>query len=255
MEEGRSLYKLREGVTFLNHGSFGKCPLEVLQKQQELRDEMEEEPVDFLARKIYRLLPEATAALAEFIGAPPHSVVFFRNVTSALNAAVRAVLPGLLLAPDDEVLATDHEYGACDRLFVWALEQSGRGAAQYRRVAFAGLRDDPACTPEALADEFCAHFSPRTRLVFLSHITSVTALVLPVALICARARDRGIVTIVDGAHALGQLELDVTAIGADFYAGNCHKWLQSPKGCGFLYAAPHRQVRLFFAEVVIHSQN
>lgn len=148
MEEGRSLYKIREGVTFLNHGSFGKCPLEVLAKQQALRDELEEEPVDFLARKLYRLLPEALAELAAFIGAPPHSVVFFRNVTSALNAAVRAVLPGLLVDPEDEVLTTDHEYGACDRLFVWTLEQVSKCEA-FCLLSLSGRRR--VATPRATA--------------------------------------------------------------------------------------------------------
>lgn len=225
--EGPSLFKLRDGVTFLNHGSFGKCPREVLAKQAELRDQLEEEPVDFLARSIYTVMPEAMAALASFVHAPPHSVVFARNVTAALNAVVRCVVPSL--GPEDEILATDMEYGACDRLFTYVLEQSGRSSSLYRHVAFAGLRDDPSCTPQSLADEFCSHFTERTKVVFVSHITSVTALTLPVALICQRARERGIVSIVDGAHALGQVELDMEAIGADYYAGNCHKWLMAPK--------------------------
>lgn len=237
------LYRIKEGVTFLNSGSFGKRPLAILEQQQALREELELEPVDFLARKVYSRMANALEALEGFMGAPKGSVVFTSNVTEATNVVAKALCAAssssslLLKEEDDEVLTTTHEYGACERAWEWALENRfGSVGAHYRRVGFPlSLRDDPStCTPEAIAEEFIAQFRPNTRIVFISHITSATALTLPVALICKAARERGIVSVVDGAHALGQLDLDLQAIGADFYVGNCHKWFQAPLGVGFL---------------------
>jgi isopenicillin-N epimerase len=172
-----------------------------------------------------RSLPErlepARAELAAFVGAPVDDLVFFQNATTGVNIAARA----LDLQPGDEVLATNLEYGACDLAWQHVCEQA---RARYVR---------------ADVDRLFDHANERTRAVFLSHITSETALLLPVQEVVARARSEGLATIVDGAHAVAQVDLDLTALGADFYAGTCHKWLCAPKGSGFLYVRPEWQER------------
>ena len=201
-------------VTFLNHGSFGACPRAVFERYQYWQQELEREPVHFIARRLGPLLAEARAALGEFVGARADDLTFVQNATTGVNLAARA----LDLKPDDEVLATNMEYGACR--FTW----------------------QSMCTlVEAPFDELFDHVTEKTRAIFVSHITSETALLLPVEEIVARARKRGLVTIIDGAHAPGHIDLDLDALGADFYAGNCHKWLCAPKGAGFLHVRPEWQ--------------
>src|SRR6185436_8907407 len=202
-------------VVYLNHGSYGACPVPVFARYQELQRELERNPSEFLGRRFDDLLAEAREALADFVGARPDDLVFVPNATSGLNAVIRS----LRLGPEDEVLTTRHEYGAVTR--TWE---------------FAG-----ATLVYAEPDELASAIGPRTRAVSVSHITSPTALVLPVAEICAAARAAGVLAIVDGAHAPGQLSLDLNALGADVYAGNCHKWLCAPKGAGFLWARPEHQ--------------
>lgn len=228
------LYKLRDGVTFLNHGSYGKCPREVLEKQQSLRDEMEEEPVDFIARRLPARNAAARGAVERFVNAEAQSVVFVRNVTVALNGIVRSL--EALLNADCDVVTTNMEYGACDRIWEYSCQRTG---ARYVHHAFDTLSEHS--TPEELAREFIARFTPRTKVVFLSHIPSQTALILPVGIIARVARERGIISVIDGAHALGQIPLDMRELQCDFYTANCHKWLQSPKGAGILYARPEVQ--------------
>jgi len=208
-------FLLDPGVTFLNHGSYGACPRPVFARYQELQRELERNPVEFLARRFDELTAGSRAALAAFVGARPDDLVFVPNATAGLNAAIRS----LRLEPGDEVLTTRHEYGAVTRTWEFM------GA----KLVFA--------EPDELADAI----GPRTRAVSVSHITSPTALVLPVAEICSAARAAGVLAIVDGAHVPGQLPLDLEALGADIYAGNCHKWLCAPKGAGFLWARPEHQ--------------
>jgi isopenicillin-N epimerase len=208
-------FLLDPGTTFLNHGSYGACPEPVFARYQELQRELERNPVEFLARRFDGLLAESRAALARFVGARPDDLVFVPNATAGLNAVIRS----LRLEPGDEVLTTRHEYGAVMRTWEFA------GAT----LVYA--------EPEELVDAI----GPRTRAVSVSHITSPTALVLPVAEVCAAAREVGALAIVDGAHAPGQLPLDLESLGADVYAGNCHKWLSAPKGAGFLWARPEHQ--------------
>ena len=223
----RDLFLLRDDVVFLNHGSFGACPQPVFAVYQNLQRELESEPVDFLARE--RTFParmqQARARLAAFVGAQRDELVFVPNATTGLNVVARS----LLLEPGDEVLTSDHEYGALDRTWHYLCGQAG---ARYVRR--------PVPLPVASSDQIVAAIwsgvTDRTRILFLSHITSPTALIFPVAELVRRARDAGIVTVIDGAHVPGQLDLDLTALGADFYAGNCHKWLMAPKGAAFLYA-------------------
>ena len=208
-------FLLDPGVTFLNHGSYGACPTPVFARYQELQRELERNPVAFLARRFDELTAGSRAALAAFLGARPDDLVFVPNATAGLNAVIRS----LRLEPGDEVLTTRHEYGAVTR--TWE---------------FVGAK-----LVYAEPDELAASIGPRTKAVSVSHITSPTALVLPVEEICVAARAAGVLAIVDGAHAPGQLPLDLDALGADVYAGNCHKWLCAPKGAGFLWARPEHQ--------------
>ena len=218
----RDLFLLDPDVVFLNHGSFGACPRPVFERYQAWQRELEREPVDFIARRLPGLLEHARAELGAFVGAGADDLTFVQNATTGVNIAARA----LDLQPGDEVLATNLEYGACDLAWEWVCERAG---ARYVR---------------ADVDELFEHRSERTKAVFLSHITSETALLLPVEEIVARARAEGLATIVDGAHAVAQVDLDLGALGVDFYAGNCHKWLCAPKGAGFLYVRPEWQERV-----------
>ncbi|MBV8479895.1 MAG: aminotransferase class V-fold PLP-dependent enzyme [Actinobacteria bacterium] len=204
-------------VTFLNHGSFGATPREVFERYQAWQLELEREPVDMIARRLPGLLADARAELAAFVGARPDDLTFVENATTGVNMAARA----LALRPDDEVLTTNLEYGAC--VFTWQ---------QHCRLV------------QVPWQELFDHVTERTKAVFVSHITSATALVLPVEAIVREARSRGLTTVVDGAHAVAQLDLDLDALGADFYSGNCHKWLMAPKGAGFLHVRPEWQERV-----------
>jgi isopenicillin-N epimerase len=208
-------FLLDPDLTFLNHGSYGACPAPVFESYQAWQRELERNPVQFLARRFEELLGEARTSLAAFVGARPDDLVFVPNATAGLNAVIRS----LRLRPGDEVLTTRHEYGAVQR--TWEFVGANLVYAE----------------PEDLVRAI----GSRTRVVSLSHITSPTALVLPVEEVCAAAREAGVLSMVDGAHVPGQLPLDLQTLGADIYAGNCHKWLCAPKGAGFLWARPEHQ--------------
>ncbi|TDP59063.1 isopenicillin-N epimerase [Roseateles toxinivorans] len=228
----REAFLLDPDLVFLNHGSFGACPREVFRVYQDWQLALERNPVEFLGRRSAALLMDARAQLAAYLGAAPEHLVFLPNATTGVNTVARA----LDLRPGDEVLGTDHEYGACDE--TWRRVCAGAGA-HYRLV------EVPLPFERArFADRLLAEVGPRTRLIFSSHITSVTALTFPLAELCARARQMGVLTLIDGAHAPGQLDLDLDALGADFYTGNCHKWLCAPKGSAFLHARPEHHERL-----------
>lgn len=218
----REHFLLDPDVVFLNHGSFGACPQPVFDAYQAWQRELEREPVQFIARRLEGLLAHARAELAAFVGAAPDDLTFIPNATTGVNMAARA----LDLQPGDEILATDLEYGACNLTWEHLCARTG---ARYIR---------------APVDALLEHRTERTRAVFLSHITSETALLLPVEEIVEEARLHGLATIVDGAHAVAQVDLDLTGLGVDFYSGNCHKWLCAPKGSGFLYVRPEWQERV-----------
>ncbi|MCC7370055.1 MAG: aminotransferase class V-fold PLP-dependent enzyme [Chloroflexi bacterium] len=224
-QELRGQFLLRPDVTFLNHGSFGACPRSVFERYQAWQLELEQQPVEFIGRRATALMAEARAALAAYLGADADEVVYFQNVTAALNVVARS----LPLRAGDEILTTNHEYGALDRTWTFVCQKTG---ARYVNQPLPSRLDDPHDVVEAV----WSGVTPRTRVLFLSHITSPTALILPVAELIARVRAAGIWTVIDGAHAPGQVDLDLHALGADFYGGNCHKWLCAPKGAGFLYA-------------------
>ncbi len=228
----RAGFLLDPTLVFLNHGSFGACPREVFEQFQQWQLALERNPVEFLGRRSAGLLRQARETLAAYLGASADDLVFVTNATQGVNIVAQS----LRLAPGDEVLAGDHEYGACDA--AWQLVCRQRGA-HYRRVPVPLPFD-----PDTWAQRLLVAATPRTRLVFASHISSTTALVFPVAELCALARQKGLLTLVDGAHAPGQVELDLEAVAADFYTGNCHKWLCAPKGAAFLHARPEHQALL-----------
>ncbi len=220
----RSLFQLDPDVVFLNHGSFGATPQPVLDVSQDWQRRLERQPVHFLAVELPDLLADARKVLADYVGAAADDVAFIPNATFGVNMIARS----LPLGPGDEVLTTDHEYGACDN--VWSFLSQKHGFT-YKKQPIS-LPVQPA---EAIVEQFWQGVTPRTRVIFMSHITSATAVTFPIQQICTRARQAGIMTVIDGAHTVGQIPLDMAAIGADFYLSNAHKWLCSPKGSAFIY--------------------
>jgi isopenicillin-N epimerase len=249
-------FLLEPGIHFLNHGSFGACPRPVFEAYQRWQAELERQPVEFLGRRAADLLAESRAALAAYLGAAADDMIYFPNPTTAINVVARNVArlathdqnqddrkgqraplfraSPLELRPGDEILTTDHEYGAMDRTWRYICGQIGVRYVQ-RPIPL------PVTTHADFVEHFWAGVTERTRIIFISHITSPTALTFPVAEICRRARAAGILTILDGAHAPGQLPLNLVELGADIYTGACHKWLCAPKGAAFLYARPEVQ--------------
>jgi isopenicillin-N epimerase len=230
MNHLKQLFLLEPGIIFLNHGSFGATPRPVFEVYQEWQLRLERQPVRFLGRELSRHLTQARQALAEYVNASPMELAYIPNATHGVNIIARS----LDLRPGDEILSTDHEYGACDNAWEYICRRSG---ARYLRQPL----PLPAASPDEMLERLWSGVTPSTRLITLSHITSPTALRLPVEAVCWRAREAGILTFIDGAHAPGQIPLDLSALGADFYTGNCHKWLMAPKGSGFLYARLDRQ--------------
>lgn len=226
-------FLLDPDMVFLNHGSYGACPKPVFDAWQGWQREMERNPVQFLGRRSAGLLRHARERLAGYLGANADDLVFVSNATTGVNIVAKS----LHLNPGDEVLTTDLEYGACR-------------ATLARVCAAAGARLVLVPVPLPLTREgFVAAMTeamtPRTRLVMMSHITSPTALRLPIEPVLAQARRRGIASLIDGAHAPGQIPLDLAALGADYYTGNCHKWMCAPKGTAFLHARSEHHAGLF----------
>ena len=226
----KDLFMLNPEIVFLNHGSFGAIPRPVFESYQRWQRELEWQPVEFLGRRCDDLLNSARENLANFLRTSRDNLVFITNATTGVNILTR----NLALGPEDEVLMSDHEYGALERAWQFAAQTSGfRLVHQPVRLPITGK--------EEWIEDFWSGVTHQTKVIFLSHISSPTAMIFPVKDICAKARQAGILTIIDGAHAPGQIDLDLDDLGADFYTGNLHKWLCAPKGAAFLYARPEVQ--------------
>jgi isopenicillin-N epimerase len=223
-------WTLDPGVEFLNHGSFGATPRVVLEAQQAWRDRLEAEPVRFMVTELEPALDRARAKLGEFVGADPDDLAFVPNATTGVNA----VLASLPFGPGDELLTTDHEYNAVRNAMAHVAQRHGA------RVVTVDVPFPIGSSNEAV-EAVLACVTPRTRLAVLDHVTSATAIVLPVTRLVAELAERGIDTLIDGAHAPGMLDLHVADLGAAYYAGNLHKWVCAPKGSGFLWVRRDRQ--------------
>ncbi len=216
-------------MAYLNHGSFGATLRRVLRAQERWRVRMERQPMRFFLDECEPAMRVVAEDLARFVGASGDDLAFVENATGGANAVLRS----LDLGPGDEVVTTQHVYPAVGFTLGWVLERSG---ASLRQVEL----PFPLVDPAIVLDRIEAAITDRTRLVLVDHVTSATALVLPVDAIVALCRERGVPVFVDGAHAPGMLDLDLGALGPDWYVGNCHKWLCAAKGCAFLWANPER---------------
>lgn len=228
----RDLFLLDPDVVFLNHGSFGATLRPVFEVYQDWQRRLEWQPVLFM-RELEGYLAEARQVLATYLNVGKDDLIYVPNPTFAMNIVANA----LTLGEGDEVLTTDHEYGACEN--VWHFLSGKRG---FRYVA--QPIPLPLTTPEDVLEQFWQGVTPRTKVIFVSHIASPTAVTFPVTALCQRAREAGIITVIDGAHAPSQLTLDLLAIDADFYFGAAHKWLCAPKGAAFLYTQPQHQAKM-----------
>jgi isopenicillin-N epimerase len=230
-------------ITYLNHGSFGATPKVVLAKQNELRTQLESEPVRFMVRELEPLLDEARAVLAEFIGADTKSIAFVPNATAGVNAVLRS----LDLDRHDELLVSSHEYNASRNALDYVAGLAGAKVVAVD-VPF------PIKSPDEVFDRIMERVTERTRLFLIDHVTSQTGLIFPIARLIDALKQRGIDTLVDGAHAPGMFPLNLDALGAAYYTGNLHKWVCAPKGAAFLYVRANR--RLGIRPVVIsHGAN
>jgi isopenicillin-N epimerase len=225
-----SLWDLDPSVTYLNHGSYGACPSAVLAVQAALRSEMEREPVDFLSGSLPARLNAARADLAAFLRADARDLVFVPNATTGVNSVLRS----LSLGPEDELLITSHTYAACRKAVAFVAGHSGAQVV-VAPLPFPGADDD------GIVDAVLGSASERTRIALIDHVTSPTALILPLQRLVSELNARGIDTLVDGAHAPGMVPLALSDLGAAYYTGNAHKWLCAPKGAAFLHVRRDRQ--------------
>lgn len=220
-------------MTFLNHGSFGACPKQVLAVQQRLRSQLEQEPLRFFGREWEPLLDNARSKLAAFVGADVQDLVFVPNATTGVNSVLRS----LTFSPEDEILTTNHEYNACRNALDFVASRTGA------RVVVAKI-PFPIDSPQQVVAAVIERVSPKTRLALLDHVTSQTGLIFPIQELVKELQQRGVDTLVDGAHAPGMIPLNLEEIGATYYTGNCHKWLCAPKGAAFLYVRRDKQLEI-----------
>jgi len=239
----RRFWALAPGTVFLNHGSFGACPRAILALQAGLRARMEAEPVQFLWRRYDERLEVSRGAVARFVGAQPRDLVFVTNATTGVNAVVRS----LKLRRGDQLLTTNQDYNACRNVLAETVRRAGA------RLVVAPV-PFPLRSPDQVAEAVLACVTPRTRLAMIDHVTSPTALVLPVSRLVREMEGLGVATLVDGAHAPGMAPLDLERLGAAYYAGNLHKWVCAPKGAALLWVRPDKQAGLQPA-VISHGNN
>jgi len=217
-------FLLDPNIIFLNHGSFGATPKPVFEAYQNWQLRLERQPVLFLGRELDGLLLESRVALGEYLNADANDLIYVPNATHGVNIIAHS----LQLQPGDEILTTDHEYGACD--YTWEVICS-KADAKYIRQPI----PLPVYSQDEIVKKFLEGITPRTKAVYLSQITSPTALRFPVEEICRRVREMGLLSIVDAAHSPGQMPVDLKKLGADVLFGNCHKWMLAPKGSAFLF--------------------
>ena len=230
-------------VVYLNHGAFGACPKRILERQDELRAELEREPVDFLSRRWEERVDFAREALGRFVGAHPDDLAFVANATAGVNTVLRS----LVFAEGDEILVNDHEYNACRNAVDFVAERSG---AKVKAVSV----PFPLSSADEVGRAILPAVTARTKLLLIDHVTSATGLVLPLEPIVRSLAERGVDTLVDGAHAVGMLPLDLDRLGAAYYTANCHKWMCTPKGSAFLHVRRDRQ-RLIRPLSISHGTN
>jgi isopenicillin-N epimerase len=220
----KDLYLLNPEITFLNHGSFGACPKPVFEEYQRWQHKLEQQPVEFMARDIYDYLKEARDSLGKFVGCSGDDLVYVTNPTTAVNTIIRS----LDFGPGDEILTTDQEYGALIR--TWNQYADKRGFKLVEHVT-----QFPMTTHEDFVNKFWSDVNEKTKVIFISQITSATGVILPAEEICRRAKAEGIMTIIDGAHVPAHIPLSISEMDPDVYVGACHKWLSAPKGSSFMY--------------------
>jgi len=239
MENLRSQFLLNPAITFLNFGSFGATPKPIFDAYQQWQRLLEAEPVQFIAFNGFNYLADSRAALANFIGCPDKDdLILVTNPSFAVNLIAK----NFPLQEGDEILATDIEYGACDRTWEFYCKKN---KATYRRQKI----NLPITTKEKFIEDFFEGLRPATKAIFISHITSATSLIFPVKEICAIAKSKGLITIVDGAHAPAHINLNINDLEVDFYTGACHKWMMAAKGCSFLYA--HKSVQYLCDPLIV----
>jgi isopenicillin-N epimerase len=229
----KSKFLLNPEIIYLNHGAFGACPKPVFEDYQKWQLELEQQPTQFITKNLPGYLKAAKDALARYINCNADDFFFVQNPTFAVNIIMRS----LDLKPGDEILATNHEYGAMDRTWNFYCKKSG---AKYVRQEVSL----PVVSKEQMISDFWKGYNANTKVVFLNQISSATALIFPIQEICKKAQELGLVVIVDGAHVPGHIDLDIQDIEADFYTGTVHKWMLTPKGCSFLWVKKEFQERL-----------
>jgi len=218
------IWGLQKDIIFFNHGSFGSCPKPILQYQDKLRAQMESQPVQFFVRDYEKMLDEARICMAQFVDADPNCLVFVPNVTYGVNC----VFNSLEFHPGDEILITNHEYNACKNIAEYTAQKTGAKTV-VAKIPF------PLNSQEEIFHSIMSNVTTKTRAVLIDHITSPTALIFPIEKILCELKKKEIPLVIDGSHAPGMLPLSIKKLDPDFYTANCHKWLCSPKGAGFLY--------------------
>jgi len=217
-------YLLNNNIIFLNHGSFGACPKAVFNKYQQWQSLIESQPVQYFSNDIYNYLSKSRKDLSTFISCDADDIIFIQNPTTAINLIIRS----LKFDENHEVLTSNHEYGAMIRAWSWFSKDKKYNLIENNLSV-------PFTTKSSFVDDFWKGVNTNTKIIFISHITSPTAIIFPIEEICQRARNEGIMTIIDGAHAPGQIDLHISNFNPDIYIGACHKWLSAPKGSSFMY--------------------
>lgn len=226
----KEFFLLDPRITYLNFGSFGACPKPVFETYQEFQLKLEQSPVQFIVHSGMELLRSSRHCLASYLSCEADNLVLMTNPSYAINTIAKSIP----LSKGDEVLSTNLEYGAMNRTWNYYCKKSG---AMYKQSKI----NFPIESVSSFLEDFWAGYTNNTKVVFISHITSSTGLILPIKEICEEAKRRGLLTIIDGAHAPGQLHLNIGELDPDVYVGACHKWMMAPKGASFLYVKKKQQ--------------